>query len=159
MEGRRGISGSDFKVLNLLIYCRQYSFLNLAPQSLREAVSCRVVVAGGVNTLEQIVELEKLGCDVQLGMALYTGKVNFKDAFIGCLNFEKVDGMIPVIAQSSSGEVLMMGYSNKEAFEKSFATGKLTFFFKRRSYLGSCRPALLRERSHVQRGRKLAGCL
>ena len=104
-------------------------------KALREAVSCRVVVAGGVNTLEQIVELEKLGCDVQLGMALYTGKVNLKDAFIGCLNFEKVDGMIPVIAQSPSGEVLMMGYSNKEAFEKSFATGKLTFFSRTRNVL------------------------
>lgn len=106
-----------------------------ACKALREAVSCRVVVAGGVNTLEQIVELEKLGCDVQLGMALYTGKVNLKDAFIGCLNFEKVDGMIPVIAQSPSGEVLMMGYSNKEAFEKSFATGKLTFFSRTRNTL------------------------
>ena len=106
-----------------------------ACKALREAVSCRVVVAGGVNTLEQIVELEKLGCDVQLGMALYTGKVNLKDAFIGCLNFEKVDGMIPVIAQSPSGEVLMMGYSNKEAFEKSFDTGKLTFFSRTRNVL------------------------
>ena len=104
-------------------------------KALRQAVSCRVVVAGGVNTLEQIVELEKLGCDVQLGMALYTGKVNLKDAFIGCLNFEKVDGMIPVIAQSPSGEVLMMGYSNKEAFEKSFDTGKLTFFSRTRNVL------------------------
>ncbi len=106
-----------------------------ACKALRQAVSCRVVVAGGVNTLEQIVELEKLGCDVQLGMALYTGKVNLKDAFIGCLNFEKVDGMIPVIAQSPSGEVLMMGYSNKEAFEKSFDTGKLTFFSRTRNVL------------------------
>ena len=104
-------------------------------KALRQAVSCRVVVAGGVNSLEQIVELEKLGCDVQLGMALYTGKVSLKDAFIGCLNFEKVDGMIPVIAQSPSGEVLMMGYSNKEAFEKSFATGKLTFFSRTRNVL------------------------
>lgn len=106
-----------------------------ACKALREAVSCRVVVAGGVNTLEQIVELEKLGCDVQLGMALYTGKVSLKDAFIGCLNFEKVDGMIPVIAQSPSGEVLMMGYSNKEAFEKSFDSGKLTFFSRTRNCL------------------------
>ena len=104
-------------------------------KALREAVKCRVVVAGGVNSLEQITELEKLGCDVQLGMALYTGKVNLKDAFIGCLNFEKVDGMIPVIAQSPSGEVLMMGYSNKEAFEKSFETGKLTFFSRTRNCL------------------------
>ena len=106
-----------------------------ACRALREAVKCRVVVAGGVNSLEQIVELEKMGCDVQLGMALYTGKVNLKDAFIGCLNFEKVDGMIPVIAQSPSGEVLMMGYSNKEAFEKSFESGKLTFFSRTRNCL------------------------
>lgn len=104
-------------------------------RALREAVSCRVVAAGGVNSLEQIVELEKLGCDVQLGMALYTGKVSLKDSFIGCLNFEKVDGMVPVIAQSPSGEVLMMGYSNKEAFEKSFETGKLTFFSRTRNKL------------------------
>lgn len=104
-------------------------------RALREAVSCRVVAAGGVNSLEQIVELEKLGCDVQLGMALYTGKVSLKDSFIGCLNFEKVDGMIPVIAQSPAGEVLMMGYSNKEAFEKSFETGKLTFFSRTRNKL------------------------
>ena len=91
-------------------------------KALRDSVECRVVVAGGVNSVEQIVELEKIGCDVQLGMALYTGVVNLKDAFIGCLDFEKTGGMIPVIAQSPSGEVLMMGYSNKEAFEKTFET-------------------------------------
>ena len=106
-----------------------------ACKALREAVKCRVVVAGGVNSVSQIVELEKLGCDVQLGMALYTGAVSLKDAFIGCLNFEKTNGMIPVIAQSPAGEVLMLGYSNKEAFEKSFETGKLTFFSRTRNKL------------------------
>ncbi|MBQ2552655.1 MAG: bifunctional phosphoribosyl-AMP cyclohydrolase/phosphoribosyl-ATP diphosphatase HisIE [Treponema sp.] len=104
-------------------------------RELRSSVSCRVVAAGGVNSLEQIVELEKLGCDVQLGMALYTGKVSLKDSFIGCLNFEKTNGMIPVIAQGVNGEVLMMGYSNKEAFEKTFETGHLTFFSRTRNKL------------------------
>lgn len=102
---------------------------------LRDSVECRVVVAGGVNSVEQIVELEKIGCDVQLGMALYTGVVNLKDAFIGCLDFEKTGGMIPVIAQSPSGEVLMMGYSNKEAFEKTFETDRLTFYSRSRKSL------------------------
>ncbi len=106
-----------------------------ACRALRSAVKCRVVAAGGVNSLEQIAELEKLGCDVQLGMALYTGAVSLKDSFINCLNFEKVNGMIPVIAQSVNGEVLMMGYSNKEAFEKTFETGKLTFFSRTRNVL------------------------
>ncbi len=104
-------------------------------KKLRKAVKCRVVAAGGVNTLAQIVELEKLGCDVQLGMALYTGKVSLKDSFINCLNWEKVDGMIPVIAQSSAGEVLMMGYSNREALEKTFELGKVTFFSRTRNTL------------------------
>lgn len=106
-----------------------------ACKSLREAVKCRVVVAGGVNSVSQIAELEKLGCDVQLGMALYTGLVSLKDSFIACLNFEKTNGLIPVIAQSPAGEVLMMGYANKEAFEKTFETGKLTFFSRTRNKL------------------------
>ena len=106
-----------------------------AVKALRSAVKCRVVAAGGVNSLEQIVELEKMGCDVQLGMALYTGVVNLKDAFVSCLNYEKTGGLIPVIAQSPAGEVLMMGYANKEAFEKSFETGRLTFFSRTKNRL------------------------
>lgn len=106
-----------------------------ACRALRNAVKCRLVVAGGVNNLEQIVELEKIGCDVQLGMALYTGAVNLKDAFVNCLNYEKTDGLIPVIAQSPAGEVLMLGYANKEAFEKSFDTGRLTFFSRTKNRL------------------------
>lgn len=104
-------------------------------RALRQAVSCRLVVAGGVNSVEQIAQLEKLGCDVQLGMALYTGAVSLRDAFISCLNFEKAGGLIPVIAQSPAGEVLMLGYANKEAFEKSFETGRLTFFSRTKQRL------------------------
>lgn len=103
-------------------------------KSLREAVNCRVVAAGGVSSVEEITELEKLGCDVQLGMALYTGKVSLKDSFINCLNWSKVD-LIPVIAQSTHGEVLMMGYANREAFEKTFETKKLTFWSRTRNTL------------------------
>ena len=96
-------------------------------KELRKAVKCRVVVAGGVSSVEEIAELEKLHCDVQLGMALYTNKVSLEDAFIACLDFEKVP-LIPVIAQSYNGEVLMQGYANKEAFKTSFKTNKLTFW-------------------------------
>ena len=106
-----------------------------AVRALREAVKCRVVAAGGVNSLEQVTELEKLGCDVQLGMALYTGKVSLQDSFINCLNWEKTGDLLPVIAQSPAGEVLMMGYANREAFAKSFETGKLTFYSRTRNTL------------------------
>ena len=102
--------------------------------SLRSAVNCRLVVAGGVSTLEEVIALEKLGCDVQLGMALYTGKVALKDAFIQCLDWKKVE-LVTVVVQSETGEVLMVAYANREAFEKTFATGKLTFWSRTRKTL------------------------
>ena len=103
-------------------------------KQLRGAVHCRVVVAGGVSSVEEIASLEKIHCDVQLGMALYTNKVSLKDAFVSCLDFEKMD-LIPVIAQSVNGEVLMQGFANKEAVEKSFDCGKLTFWSRSRNEL------------------------
>ena len=114
--------------------CMQGTDMDMC-RSLRQTVKCRVVAAGGVNSLEQIAELEKLGCDVQLGMALYTGAVSLKDSFMACLDWEKTNGMVPVIAQSVNGEVLMMGYSNREAVAKTFDTGKLTFFSRTRNVL------------------------
>lgn len=108
-------------------------------KALREAVKCRIVVAGGVSTVEEITQIEKIGCDVQLGMALYTGKVALKDSFISCLNWQKVTeeskGLMPVIAQAASGEVLMTGFANKEAFEKTIDTKKLTFYSRSRNVL------------------------
>ena len=103
-------------------------------RALREAVKCRVVVAGGVSSVQEIKELEKLHCDVQLGMALYTGKVDLKEAFVECLDFEK-SPLIPVIAQSVNGEVLMQGYVNAEAVRKSFDCGRLTFWSRSRNEL------------------------
>ena len=113
--------------------CMQGTNMEYVKQ-LREAVSCRVVVAGGVSSVEEIAELEKLHCDVQLGMALYTNRVSLKDAFIACLNFAK-SPLIPLIAQSMNGEVLMQGYANAQAFEKTFECGKLSFFSRERQTL------------------------
>ena len=103
-------------------------------RALREAVSCRVVVAGGISSVDEIATLERMHCDVQLGMALYTNKVSLKDAFVACLDFEKTP-LIPVIAQSVNGEVLMQGYANADAVHKSFESGKLTFWSRSRKSL------------------------
>ena len=113
--------------------CMQGTNMNYV-RALREAVKCRVVVAGGVSSVQEIKELEKLHCDVQLGMALYTGKVDLKEAFVECLDFEK-SPLIPMIAQSVNGEVLMQGYVNAEAVRKSFDCGRLTFWSRSRNEL------------------------
>ena len=108
-------------------------------KKLRKLVSCRLVVAGGVSSLEEIIALEKMQIDVQLGMALYTNVVSLRDAFVECLNWESAEknteGLISVIAQSPSGEVLMNGFANKEAFYKSIDEKKLTFWSRSRNTL------------------------
>lgn len=52
------------------------------------------------------------------------------------LQFEKRGGLLPTIAQeASSGQILMLGYSNKEAFEKTIRTKKATFWSTSRNEL------------------------
>ncbi|MBQ9238413.1 MAG: bifunctional phosphoribosyl-AMP cyclohydrolase/phosphoribosyl-ATP diphosphatase HisIE [Treponema sp.] len=101
---------------------------------LRNAVSCRVVAAGGVQSLDEIVSLQKINCDVQLGMALYTGAVSLADSFAACLDWEKTP-LVPVIAQDTHGTVLMLGYASREALRKTEETGLLTFFSRTRNAL------------------------
>lgn len=52
-------------------------------------------------------------------------------------NLEKcADGLLPVIVQDATTlKVLMLGYMNREAFEKSVAQGRVTFFSRTRNQL------------------------
>ncbi|MDE7109464.1 MAG: bifunctional phosphoribosyl-AMP cyclohydrolase/phosphoribosyl-ATP diphosphatase HisIE, partial [Muribaculaceae bacterium] len=46
------------------------------------------------------------------------------------------DGLLPVIIQDAvSMKVLMLGYMNREAFDKTVASGKVTFFSRTRNTL------------------------
>jgi phosphoribosyl-AMP cyclohydrolase len=52
------------------------------------------------------------------------------------IDFMKGDGLIPVIVQdASSGEVLMLGYMNREAWEKTLETKKASFWSRSRQKL------------------------
>lgn len=52
------------------------------------------------------------------------------------LDFDKNNGLIPVIIQNElTLQVLMLGYMNKEAFEKTKREGKVTFFSRSKNRL------------------------
>jgi phosphoribosyl-AMP cyclohydrolase len=52
------------------------------------------------------------------------------------LNFQKGDGLLPAIVQDyASNEVLMLAYINKEAWEKTLATGKAHYWSRSRNSL------------------------
>ena len=105
-------------------------------KKIRELTKHELVAAGGISSVEEIVELEKMNVSSQLGMSIYTGAVSLKDAFIANLDFEKQKGLIPTIVQDvDTKQVLMLAYSNRESLEKTFDTGLATYFSRSRNEL------------------------
>ena len=52
------------------------------------------------------------------------------------MDFSKLDGLIPAVVQDDvSGEVLMVGFMNQDAFDRTKATGFATFFSRTRGKL------------------------
>jgi len=52
------------------------------------------------------------------------------------LDFDKAGGLLPAIAQDwDTGEVLMLAYMNREAWETTLATGQATYYSRGRKEL------------------------
>lgn len=52
------------------------------------------------------------------------------------INFEKMDGLVPAIVQdAATRKVLMLGFMNEEAYQKTLETGKVTFWSRTRKCL------------------------
>lgn len=52
------------------------------------------------------------------------------------IDFEKGNGLVPAIIQDATTKnVLMLGYMNKEAYDKTIETGKVTFYSRSRQCL------------------------
>jgi phosphoribosyl-AMP cyclohydrolase len=52
------------------------------------------------------------------------------------IDFEKMQGLVPAIVQDSGNrEILMLGFMNREAWEKTLASGYVTFYSRTRNEL------------------------
>jgi phosphoribosyl-ATP pyrophosphohydrolase/phosphoribosyl-AMP cyclohydrolase len=52
------------------------------------------------------------------------------------MDFDKMDGLVPAIIQDAvSARVLMLGFMNKEAYEKTRSEGRVTFFSRTKNRL------------------------
>ena len=52
------------------------------------------------------------------------------------LDFDKMNGLLPAVVQDSSdGEVLMVGFMNREAMQRTADSGYVTFFSRTRNEL------------------------
>ncbi len=102
-------------------------------RELKRTTKRLITAAGGVSTLDEITQIADIGADVQLGMALYTGKVDLAESFVECLNWKTE--LLTAVTQDEAGQVLMVAYCNKEALRKAFRTGNMTYFSRSRQNL------------------------
>ncbi len=100
---------------------------------LRALLSRRLTVAGGIGSLPEVSRLSALGLDLQLGMALYTGRFSAAEAFMAALDWSK--GLLPTITVDEEGRVLMLAWSDRESLANTLAGGLMHYHSRSRSRL------------------------
>jgi phosphoribosyl-AMP cyclohydrolase / phosphoribosyl-ATP pyrophosphohydrolase len=80
---------------------------------------CRVTVAGGVTTADEIRALDAIGADAQVGMALYTGRLDLADAIMAPLATDRPDGLYPTVVVDERGVCLGLVYSSRDSIREA----------------------------------------
>ena len=75
----------------------------------------RLTVAGGIATVDEVAALDRLGIDAQVGMALYTGRLDLADAIAAPLTSDRPDGLWPTVVADERGAALGLAWSNRES--------------------------------------------
>ena len=86
--------------------------LDRAEELVNAAGDCRVTIAGGVTTSEEVARLDRIGADAQVGMALYTGQLTLSDALTAMLSSERADGLWPTVVVDEQGTALGLAWSS-----------------------------------------------
>ncbi len=86
------------------------------------ARGARVTIAGGVTTVEEVAALDRLGADAQVGMALYTGRLDLADAVAAPLTSDRPDGLWPTLVCDERGVALGLAWSDPESLREAVRT-------------------------------------
>ena len=80
----------------------------------------KLTVAGGVATTEEIAELDALGIDVQVGMALYSRKIGYAESVIAPLVKRIPEGPWATVICNEHGVALGLAWSTLESIQLAF---------------------------------------
>lgn len=101
-------------------------------QVIEAAGSAKVTIAGGITTEEEIAKLDSMGADAQVGMAIYSGKLDLSRAFLAPVLANTKDSLIPTVVSDERGQVLGFVYSNPESVKEAISQGKGIYFSRKR---------------------------
>lgn len=106
--------------------------LDFARDIVAAAGSARVTIAGGITTPDEIAELDAMGADAQVGMALYTNRMLLADAIAAPLTSDRPDGLIPTVVADERGVALGLAYSSRDSLHRAVATQRGVYHSRRR---------------------------
>lgn len=101
--------------------------LTMARQLVDRAGQARVTIAGGINRAEEIAELDSIGADAQVGMALYTEELVLADAVMATLHADRSDGLWPTVVVDEHGVALGLAWSSENSLRRAVESRRGTY--------------------------------
>jgi phosphoribosyl-AMP cyclohydrolase / phosphoribosyl-ATP pyrophosphohydrolase len=96
------------------------------------AAGVPLTVAGGVTAAAEIAEIDALGADAQVGMAIYSGALDLGDALTAPLSSDREDGLWPTAVVDERDELLGLAWSNAESVREAVRTRRGVYWSRRR---------------------------
>lgn len=94
--------------------------VELVRAAVAAAGDARVTAAGGITTPDEIAELDRLGADAQVGMALYAEQLGLGDAVAAPLT-GGADALWPTVVCDEGGRVLGLAWSSRASLRRAVA--------------------------------------
>ena len=98
----------------------------------KAAGDAELTIAGGVSTIEEIAELDRMEVDAQVGMALYTGAFDLADTLAAILRSDRPDGLWPTVVTNEHGAALGLTYSNRDSLRLALTERKGIYYSRSR---------------------------
>ncbi|RYE89262.1 MAG: phosphoribosyl-ATP diphosphatase, partial [Myxococcales bacterium] len=118
---------------------REGRLVGIDPERIAElakrAGDVRVTFAGGVTSPADIATIDRLGADAQVGMALYSGRLDLGDAIAAPLRSDRPDGLWPTVVVDPHGRSLGLVYSSAESVREAVRTGRGVYHSRSRGGL------------------------
>ncbi len=103
--------------------------------AVRAAGQARLTAAGGITTATEIAELDRIGADAQVGMALYTGRLSLGEAVAAPLA-KPLDGDVwPTVVCDEWGHTLGLVWSTRESLARALAERRGVYWSRSRRTL------------------------
>jgi phosphoribosyl-ATP pyrophosphohydrolase/phosphoribosyl-AMP cyclohydrolase len=109
--------------------------MDLVRQAREIAAGVPITAAGGITSTDEIGELDALGLDAQIGMALYSGKLSLGASVAACLRKPIDERLWPTIVCDELGNVLGLVWSTRESVAQAIDSRRGIYFSRSRDQL------------------------